>query len=58
MPAWRVAQEAGLNYPVQLTQLVASGFIVDTPLQRDRLARVARVVGFEDALFLDEGGAA
>jgi hypothetical protein len=55
-PGRRIAYEAGLNYRSELSKLICATSVPDTPLQIERLERVAMIVGFDrDQLFVEGG---
>lgn len=55
-PGWLVGVEAGLTHQTILSQLITADSVPDTPLQIQRLQRIADVVGFDRSrLFLDSG---
>jgi len=55
-PAYQLAVLAGLTHGTVLSALIRAEDVPDTPLTRERLQRIADLVGFDKAqLFLDSG---
>jgi hypothetical protein len=56
-PGWLVGVEAGLTHQTVLSNLIRADTVPDSPLQIQRLQRIAEVVGFDrEQLFVDGGG--
>jgi hypothetical protein len=54
-PGYQVAYDVGL-IPVELSKLICAESVPDTPLQVERLERIADFIGFDrDRLFLNGG---
>lgn len=55
-PAWLLAALAGMTHGAAFSHLINKDSVTDTPLNIERLHRVADVLGFDrEQLFLDGG---
>jgi len=53
-PSWLLAVQLGLTHPTVLSGLVCADSVPDTPINIERLERIADAIGFDRSqLFLD-----